>query len=99
MTDHPLVCSTPSVVLCPLYSNGCGFRGSAREQRCAKATLLSGPPSQAVLQSPDVPEETKGKLPDLFRSRNPVRLKRDLDPRLEAFWHLAVGNNPGGANE
>ena len=52
-------------------------------------------PYQAVLQSPEVSDETKRNLQDLFRSLNPVSLKRDLDQRLEAFWHLAVGNNPG----
>lgn len=66
-----------------------------QEYKVRKVYAPARTPYQAVLQSPEVPDETKRKLQDLFRSLNPVSLKRDLDQRLEAFWHLAVGNNPG----
>jgi hypothetical protein len=52
-------------------------------------------PDQAVLQFPEVSEETKRNLQDLFWSLNPASLKRDLAQRLEAFWRLAVRNIPG----
>ena len=70
----------------------------SKERHGSKVRKVYAPartPYQAVLQSPEVSEETKRKLQDLFRSLNPVSLKRDLDQRLEAFWHLAVGNIPG----
>ncbi len=70
----------------------------SKQRRGSKVRKVYAPartPYQAVLQSPEVPEETKRKLQDLFRSLNPVSLKRDLDQRLEAFWHLAMGNIPG----
>lgn len=60
-----------------------------------KSTLLSEHPTQPSSKSADMFAGLQGKLAGLFRSLNPVCLKRGLDRHLETFWHLAVGNNPG----
>jgi hypothetical protein len=48
-------------------------------------------PYQRVLASPQVREEDKQVLRDIFAALNPIALRQELDRRLEAFWRLAVG--------
>jgi hypothetical protein len=47
-------------------------------------------PYQRVQASPDVCEENKLALCQLFLTLDPVQLRQELDRRLEAFWDLAV---------
>lgn len=47
-------------------------------------------PYQRVLASPEVSDEDKQVLHDIFRSLNPLALRRELDRRLEVVWRLAV---------
>ena len=69
-----------------------------KERRGSKVRKFYAPaktPYQAVLEAAEVPEETKRRQLELFRSVNPIALRHDLDHRLEAFWRLAAGNIPG----
>ena len=47
-------------------------------------------PYQRVLASPEVSEEDKQVLRDIFASLNPLALRQELDRRLDAVWKLAV---------
>jgi hypothetical protein len=47
-------------------------------------------PYQRVQASPDVSEEDKLTLRQLFLTLDPLQLRQELDRRLEAFWDLAV---------
>jgi hypothetical protein len=69
-----------------------------KERRGSKVRKFYAPaktPYQAVLEASEVPEETKRRQQELFRSVNPIALRQQLDQHLEAFWRLATGNNPG----
>jgi hypothetical protein len=69
-----------------------------KERRGSKVRKFYAPaktPYQAVLEASEVPEATKRHQQDLFRSINPIALRQTLDQRLEAFWRLAMVNNPG----
>jgi len=47
-------------------------------------------PYQRVQASPDVSEEDKLALRQLFLTLDPLQLRKELDRRLEAFWDLAI---------
>lgn len=47
-------------------------------------------PYQRVLASPDVSEENKLALRQLFLTLDPLQLRKELDRRLEAFWDFAI---------
>lgn len=46
-------------------------------------------PYQRVLESPDVAEEDKKKLRELYLTLNPVTLRRRIDDNVERLWQLA----------
>ena len=47
-------------------------------------------PYQRVQAAPDISEENKLALRQLFLTLDPIQLRQQLDQRLEAFWHLAI---------
>ncbi len=46
-------------------------------------------PYQRVLESPDVSEETKERLRQLYRTLNPVTLRQRIDQNVQKLWQLA----------
>jgi len=46
-------------------------------------------PYQRVLESPDVPEETKERLCQLYLTLNPVTLRQRINENLDKLWQLA----------
>jgi len=46
-------------------------------------------PYQRVFESPDVPEETKERLRQLYLTLNPVTLRQRIDENLDKLWQLA----------
>ena len=46
-------------------------------------------PYQRVLESPDVSEENKERLRQLYPTLNPVALRQRIDENLEKLWQLA----------
>lgn len=47
-------------------------------------------PYQRVQASPDVSEEAKLALRELFLTLDPLQLRKELDRRLDAFWDFAI---------
>jgi hypothetical protein len=47
-------------------------------------------PYQRVLDSPEVPEEVKARLRQLYLTLNPAALLRQIEARQQALWKLAV---------
>lgn len=65
----------------------------SKERRGARVIRHYSPaktPYQRLLESPDISEDTKRQLADVYAALNPVTLKQELDRRLEAFWNLAL---------
>jgi hypothetical protein len=50
---------------------------------------------QRVLDSPDVPEEVKARLRQLYVTLNPAALLRQIEARQQALWKLAVQPDSG----
>lgn len=53
-------------------------------------------PCQRVLASPDVSEEDKRKLRELYRTLNPVKLYDRIQQQLDKLWKMhAIWSRPG----
>ena len=52
-------------------------------------------PYQRVLDSPHIPEKTKGELRAWYATLNPAALKRDIERRLTQLRHLERDQKPG----
>jgi len=52
-------------------------------------------PCQRVLASPDVSEEAKQKLREIYPTLNPVKLLDTIEKQLERLWQLhAIRSRP-----